>query len=47
MTGPANRARLEAASYLAWDAEQPEKHEYLDGKVFAISGASYTHVTLA
>lgn len=40
MTGPATRPRFDAPSYLDWEAEQPEKHEYLDGKVFAMAGAS-------
>lgn len=29
------------------EAAQPEKHEYLDGEVFAMAGASETHDTLA
>jgi len=34
-------------AYLAWEEEQPEKHEYLNGEVFAMAGASETHVTIA
>ena len=31
------------AEYLAWERLQPEKHELLDGEVFAMSGATYAH----
>ena len=47
MTGPAARPLFDASAYLDWEAEQPEKHEYLDGEVFAMAGASEVHVTLA
>lgn len=47
MTVPAAQPHFDASSYLAWEAEQPEKHEYLDGEVFAMAGASESHVTLA
>lgn len=36
-----------AEDYLAWEAEQNEKHEYLAGEVFAMAGASEAHVTIA
>lgn len=36
-----------AADYLAWEAVQPERHEYLDGEVFAMAGAEDRHVTVA
>ena len=39
--------RFDADAYLAWEAEQPEKHEYVHGEVFAMSGASDAHVTVA
>ena len=29
--------------YLAWEAEQPEKHEYIAGQTFNMAGASYRH----
>jgi Uma2 family endonuclease len=47
MTVPAAKPQFDAPSYLAWEDEQPEKHEYLDGEVFAMAGASESHVTLA
>ncbi|WP_462321307.1 hypothetical protein [Halochromatium sp.] len=33
--------------YLAGEAESPIKHEYVDGEVFAVGGASDAHVTIA
>jgi Uma2 family endonuclease len=36
-----------AADYLAWEAVQAERHEYLDGEVFAMAGAEDRHVTVA
>ena len=38
---------LSAADYLAWEAAQPERHEYIDGDVFAMAGAEDRHVTVA
>lgn len=34
-----------AEDYLAWEANQPVKHEYLAGEVFAMAGGSDAHVT--
>ncbi|MDO9605007.1 MAG: Uma2 family endonuclease [Hydrogenophaga sp.] len=36
-----------AADYLAWEPAQAERHEYLDGEVFAMAGAEDRHVTVA
>ncbi len=30
-------------AYFAWEAQQLEKHEYIDGQVYAISGGSKNH----
>ncbi len=35
-----------AADYLAWEATQPERHEFVDGEVFAMAGAEDRHVTV-
>ena len=35
-----------ATDYLAWEAEQPERHDFLDGEVFAMAGAEDRHVTV-
>ena len=34
-------------AYIAWEAEQPERHEFLGGEVFAMTGARATHNTIA
>jgi Uma2 family endonuclease len=36
-----------AIDYLAWEAAQAERHEYIDGEVFAMAGAEDRHVTVA
>lgn len=47
MNLPAHPPLFDADAYLAWEAEQPIKHEYLAGEVFAMAGASDAHVTIA
>ncbi|WP_027994709.1 Uma2 family endonuclease [Simplicispira psychrophila] len=47
MSQPAPQCRFDASAYLDWEAQQTDKHEYLDGEVFAMAGASDAHVTLA
>ena len=39
--------RFTADDYLRWEAEQPEKHEYVRGEAFAMGGASRRHVTIS
>ena len=34
-------------AYMAWEAEQPERHEFFAGEVVAITGARATHNTIA
>ncbi len=41
------RIHLDRESYLRWEAEQPDKHEYLAGEVFAMVGARREHVLVA
>lgn len=36
-----------ADDFLAWEMQQPDKHEYLAGEVFAMAGASDAHVTIS
>jgi Uma2 family endonuclease len=31
------------AEYLDWEAEQPLKHEYINGEVYAITGGTLPH----
>ena len=33
----------DAEAYLAWEALQPERHEYVDGEVYAMTGARVKH----
>lgn len=47
MSMPAEKLPFDAEAYLAWEAEQPYKNEYLAGEIFAMSGASDAHVTIS
>jgi len=38
---------MTADEYLAWEAEQPERHDFLNGEVFAMAGAEDRHVTVS
>jgi Uma2 family endonuclease len=40
----APQSTFSATDYLAWEAEQPVRHEFLDGEVFAMAGAEDRHV---
>lgn len=42
-----NTPAFTATDYLAWEAKQTERHEFLDGEVFAMAGAEDRHVTVA
>ena len=35
-----------AEDYLAWEEQSPDKHQYLAGEIFAMSGATDAHVTI-
>jgi Uma2 family endonuclease len=37
------QSRIPVSEYLALEMATPEKHEYLDGEVFAMGGASAPH----
>lgn len=39
--------RMTVAEYLAWEREQPGKHEFHHGEVFAVAGGSRRHNYLA
>lgn len=47
MALPQPAGRFERRDYLAWEAEQPIKHEYIAGEVFAQAGARQNHVVVA
>jgi Uma2 family endonuclease len=38
-------ALMSAPEYLAWEADQPERHDYYHGEVFAMAGGSDAHNT--
>ena len=43
---PLRRTTFTADDYLTWEAEQPQRHEFIDGDVFAMAGAEDRHVTV-
>ncbi|ATE58863.1 Uma2 family endonuclease [Thauera sinica] len=47
MSLPQAKTPFGPEDYLAWEADQPSKNEYVDGEVFAMSGASDAHATAA
>lgn len=47
MGDPALPPLMSAADYLAWEAGQAERHEFVGGEVWAMAGAEDRHVTLA
>ena len=47
MGHPASTPTMTAADYLAWEALQLDRHEFLDGEVWAMAGAEDRHVTIA
>ncbi len=47
MALPQPSGRIERHGYFAWEAEQPVKHEYIAGEVFARAGACQAHVIVA
>jgi Uma2 family endonuclease len=42
----AQRSGISAAEYLAWERDQPSRHEYFRGQVFAMAGGSPRHNAL-
>ncbi|MGL5080094.1 MAG: Uma2 family endonuclease [Microcoleaceae cyanobacterium] len=38
---------MTVAEYLAWEAEQPLKHEYINGEVYAMTGGTLPHNDIA
>lgn len=47
MANIAERFRMTADEYLAWEREQPIRHEFYDGDVFAMAGGSPRHSALS
>jgi Uma2 family endonuclease len=44
---PAEKTTFSAEDYLAWEPAQLDRHEYVDGEVFAMAGAEDRHVTVS
>ena len=42
----ATKTAMTAADYLAWEAAQTERHEFVGGETFAMAGAEDRHVTV-
>lgn len=43
---PQTQKTFDMTAYLAWEDEQTERHEYLAGEVFAMSGSTDAHYTI-
>jgi Uma2 family endonuclease len=43
----AEKLQMSAQDFLAWDATQTVRHEFIAGEVFAMAGAGEAHVTVA
>jgi Uma2 family endonuclease len=39
--------KLSADDYLAWEASQTTRHEFVDGEIYAMAGAEDSHVTVS
>lgn len=46
MAVPQIQAEFDLDAFLQWEETQPERHEYLAGEVFPMSGGSDTHYTI-
>jgi Uma2 family endonuclease len=44
---PAQKTVFSADDYLAWEPAQLDRHEYLDGDVYALADAEDRHVTVS
>ncbi len=44
---PAANLRMTPAEFLEWEYSQQDRHEFVDGEVFAMAGAADAHVTVA
>lgn len=47
MGAPQHTPAFTLDDYMAWEAQQTERHEYLNGEVFAMTGAKDAHNTIA
>ena len=44
---PQRKTGFDMAAYMAWEESQVERHEFLNGEVFAMSGGSDAHYTIS
>lgn len=47
MASAAARIRMTEEEYLEFERASEERHEYIDGEIFAMSGGSYEHATVS
>ena len=47
MANPATTERMSAAEFLDWEERQPEKHEFIQGEIFAMVDVTRQHATVA
>lgn len=47
MIASSQDSRLTPEAYLQLEADREIKHEYIDGEIYAMAGATDTHVTIA
>ena len=47
MALPLLKTPFTAADYLVWEADQTERHEFVNGEVFALAGAEDRHVMVS
>lgn len=43
MTAPVPHTPFTVADYLAWEATQDQRSEFIDGEVFAMAGGTLAH----
>jgi Uma2 family endonuclease len=43
----ARKTAMTAEEFLAWEAEQTERHDFVNGEVFAMAGAEDRHITVS
>jgi Uma2 family endonuclease len=46
MALPVEKRKLTSDEFLAWELNQIERHDFVDGEVYAMSGAGEAHVTV-
>ena len=47
MAYSATTERVSPEEFLAWEEKQPEKHEFINGEVYAMVGVTRQHATVA